>query len=359
LGLSDSLQHLNELLIDHWDALYPFEDEDDPDDPWYERINLIRELSEDPAFIDNLRRAPLFTVRGIGTYSIRDLDIAAGVLPADSDEDAHCQDGLVRGAIAELGADGSEPITAALTRCGEFLGELTQYLETQVGSSGPDLLASLSKCTAEAIERWKNFAGDKATTVVPDADRATADAVAVSKTANDSSKQLEAVTSYVTSIHSRDEAKQAFDRIIRYYREVEPASPVAVFAERARDLISKNFFDVLTDLAPGGDTDLASCLELLNGAPLKYLLAESFSRHRSAGQQSVDTSIPEGIEMLNSRDAVVQELNSIEGYFLMLEPASPIPLLIAEMRRLIPKSFSELLSEFTQAAQNLTVSEVS
>jgi type VI secretion system protein ImpA len=56
----------------------------------------------------------------------------------------------------------------------------------------------------------------------------------------------------VGSIKSREDAIRALDAVIAFFRKNEPSSPVPMFAERARRLVSKDFLEVLTDIAPDG-----------------------------------------------------------------------------------------------------------
>jgi type VI secretion system protein ImpA len=53
-------------------------------------------------------------------------------------------------------------------------------------------------------------------------------------------------------ISTRDDVKRALDEICDYYREHEPSSPIPILLERAARLISKDFREVIQDLAPDG-----------------------------------------------------------------------------------------------------------
>ncbi len=57
-------------------------------------------------------------------------------------------------------------------------------------------------------------------------------------------------TGAVTDIKSRQDAIRALDAISAYFRSQEPSSPVPLFLERAKRLISKSFMEVLADIAP-------------------------------------------------------------------------------------------------------------
>jgi type VI secretion system protein ImpA len=54
----------------------------------------------------------------------------------------------------------------------------------------------------------------------------------------------------VGAIRSRDDAVRALEAVARFFRETEPSSPVPLFLDRAKRLVSKDFLEVLADVAP-------------------------------------------------------------------------------------------------------------
>ena len=53
-------------------------------------------------------------------------------------------------------------------------------------------------------------------------------------------------------IRSRDDAIRVLDRVSEYFRRNEPSSPVPLLLQRAKRLISKDFMEILRDMAPQG-----------------------------------------------------------------------------------------------------------
>jgi type VI secretion system protein ImpA len=53
-------------------------------------------------------------------------------------------------------------------------------------------------------------------------------------------------------VETRDDVLKAIDAITDYYRRREPASPVPLVLQRARDWVALDFLQVLEDIAPGG-----------------------------------------------------------------------------------------------------------
>jgi type VI secretion system protein ImpA len=64
------------------------------------------------------------------------------------------------------------------------------------------------------------------------------------------------------AIHSRNDVIAMLDKVIEYYRQREPASPVPMLIERAKGLGHKDFLEIIRDLAPDG----VAQVEKLRGA---------------------------------------------------------------------------------------------
>ena len=82
--------------------------------------------------------------------------------------------------------------------------------------------------------------------VHPDAGGA-ADAVAGETIAQGNGSEA---TIAVGSIRSRQDAIRALEAAAEFFRRNEPSSPVPLFVDRAKRLISKDFLEVLADVAP-------------------------------------------------------------------------------------------------------------
>src|SRR5690606_1360370 len=53
-------------------------------------------------------------------------------------------------------------------------------------------------------------------------------------------------------VNSRAEAVALLEKVVAYYRVAEPTSPVPLFVERAIDLSSKSFIELLGNVMPEG-----------------------------------------------------------------------------------------------------------
>ena len=63
------------------------------------------------------------------------------------------------------------------------------------------------------------------------------------------------------SIATRDDALKALDRVCEWIERHEPTNPAPLLIRRAKRLMTKNFMDIIRDLAPDG----VSQVELIAG----------------------------------------------------------------------------------------------
>jgi type VI secretion system protein ImpA len=54
----------------------------------------------------------------------------------------------------------------------------------------------------------------------------------------------------IGTVKSRQDAIRALDAVAAFFRTTEPSSPIPLFVERAKRLVSKDFLEVLADVAP-------------------------------------------------------------------------------------------------------------
>ncbi len=63
--------------------------------------------------------------------------------------------------------------------------------------------------------------------------------------------EAEARPAAVGAIRSRQDAIRALDAVADFFRQHEPSSPIPLIVDRAKRLVSKDFLEVLDDIAPG------------------------------------------------------------------------------------------------------------
>lgn len=353
-GFARSLAVLHSVVDECWANSYPEADADDDEDPWWERLNVLRELTDGTSIRDALYRSELVGVRHIGSFSKRDFDIASGRLEAGAEEKERCKSNLIRGAFTECDADSLIAIDTAMTESIAFCDTLDKLLAEHLG---PALISckSLVDLTTECQAEFREYAGSRleAPAELPEDDgKETDPGFDAAATAPTESATVKAVVSVQSSVFANREAvAAAFTQLIRFYQQYEPSSPVPFLLHRARQMVYKNFFDILRELAPQHKDDFRQLVSTLKDDPLSFLLEHSFAAFAN-GESILAEHAEDGVvtddesDAITSREQVLQTLLDIQRFFEQHEPSSPIPLIVLKVRNLVPKSFMDLLSEF-------------
>jgi len=242
-GLATGLALIERLLAERWDHVHPQLDPDDDMDPML-RINSLATLT-DPAFLAEVREVTLLALPGLGPFSLRDLDIARGELPAPEGL-AAVSVASIESALRDAALDAVQAVTAALNRACTSVVQIEMTLVRQVGSSQALNLDGLTRM----LRRGRDFFNEQA-----------APAAIVAATEPVSADGAAAVAAVAPAaiggeIASREDVLRMLDKIAAYYRQHEPSSPVPLLLERARRLVPKDFFEILEDLAPEGMNQL-------------------------------------------------------------------------------------------------------
>jgi type VI secretion system protein ImpA len=231
-AFGETLRVASQWLETYWTQTYPLVDEDA-----VLRRNALNCFADPMAVIDAIRRVPLVRSRQHGTFSVRDVDIATNQLtPGEGDTPA--DEAQIQAAFASMP-----------------LPELTQLLESVVSA-----VASLNKIDGQMREA----AGSEA---MPGFEPVTAqltrtvqvlrvqvashpDSAAAGGGADGLGESGDGSGSVPGAVKSRQDAIRALDAVAAFFKRTEPSSPIPMFIERAKRLISKEFLEVLADIAP-------------------------------------------------------------------------------------------------------------
>ena len=223
-------------LEQYWVQVYPPVDEDA-----ILRKNALNSFADRMAIVDGVRRQPIVRHPLLGSFSLRDHEIATGLLPLPEGEEApdaaQMRATLSASPVEELAALHSS-VTAGLGA----LNSIESRMREEGGSQATptfdplvSLLAELQRLFAQALADHPSGAG-----------------AAVSETGGDASV-AGAETSRSGSLYairSREDAIRALDAVAAYFRQNEPSSPIPLFIERSKRLVAKDFLEVLADIAP-------------------------------------------------------------------------------------------------------------
>jgi type VI secretion system protein ImpA len=232
-AFSRTLEAASHWLTAFWAQAYPLVDEDA-----ILRRNALNCFADPMAVVDGLRRLPLVKSPQYGTFSLRDIEIAAGQV-APRDGDTRPDENHINAAFASMPLDDLTQLQASAANARAALQSIDARMRESAGSEATPTfdplaaqLASLDRVLKAQLAARPN--GDGAT--AENTDGGAGGTVAAAGT--------------VGAIRTRQDATRALDAVADFFRQTEPSSPIPLFLDRAKRLVAKDFLEVLADIAP-------------------------------------------------------------------------------------------------------------
>jgi type VI secretion system protein ImpA len=229
-AFAETLNVASQWLEMHWKETYPLVEEDA-----IPRRNALNCFADPMAVVDGLRRVPLVKSRQHGTFSLRAIDIATHQLPP-SEDDVPAEEVQVNAAfesmpLAEL-TRLHDSVASAVASLKKIDGKMSDAAGTEATAGFDPLLAQLARMgqvlSAQLAKHPEN----------------TAAAAAANTDGGGEGASIGGV------VKSRQDAIRALDAVAEFFKRTEPSSPIPLFLARAKRLVSKDFLEVLADIAP-------------------------------------------------------------------------------------------------------------
>ena len=254
-GFAKVTTYIRGCLEDYWDTCHPQLDADDDDDATM-RVNAVRDLCGQPDGLAGasrvyraVRRAALTQSRAFGSFSMRDIEVAEGHMPAPADMETVPDKATVSAAFQDTDKDFLGQRLEAVRGAAADVRAISAVFDQKLPGEGPDLDPLIK--LLDQIARFMTQYGDlgEAPVAGDDAQEAAmpGDAAPAQVAAQSSGSQA---TSAPGVIASRQDVSMALDRIIEYYARNEPSSPLPLLIERARGLVNADFMTIINDIAP-------------------------------------------------------------------------------------------------------------
>jgi type VI secretion system protein ImpA len=230
----ETLQVASHWLKTYWPQTYPLIDEDA-----MLRRNALNCFADPMAVLDGLRRTPLVASRQHGTFSLRDIDIASGQLQP-SDGESRPDENRIAAAFAELSLENLQALQQSVTGAIDAVKGIDS---TMTAEAGTEWLPDFDGLRSHLIKIDRVVRTHLATRIGAEAAGAEGGEAVVGSNGQPAA---------VGAIRSRQDAIRALDAVAEFFRRNEPSSPVPLLIDRAKRLVSKNFLEVLADIAPDG-----------------------------------------------------------------------------------------------------------
>jgi type VI secretion system protein ImpA len=215
----------------YWDTLYPLIDDDA-----IMRRNALTLFADRVAIADALRRMPVVSDQRFGSFCVRDLDIASGVLVQKEAGATKVSTDLIHAALTAADPQTLRELSGCVSAAANALQRLETTMLTRGGGSA--MVPELSAVT-QTLERMREMLAPHVI------DQPASSAVETGSAAAPVAGNLD-----VGSVASRQDVLRALDAVMTYYVRSEPSSVVPVVVERAKRLVSMSFLDAIAELTP-------------------------------------------------------------------------------------------------------------
>lgn len=253
-AFADVTTYVRGCLEQHWATCHPELDEDDDNDPTM-RINAVQGLCGQPGgqsgpspVYRSLRRAALTDSRSFGKFSLRDIEIAEGVIIAPESMENVPDSQSVAAAFQDTDEEALGETLEALKRAQEDVRAISAVFDEQTPGQGPEL-DPVIKLIGQMVQQVASYAGGEVAAEAEDAAEAAEEAAGGPAPAG-------AGGGAVGAIRSPADVSNALDRIIDYYKRYEPSSPLPLILMRAKRLVNADFMTIINDIAPQGLNDV-------------------------------------------------------------------------------------------------------
>lgn len=278
-GLAEGLTLIARSFEQHWETMHPaLRPAGTPRDAALRRVNALLDLQNaQDGLLGNLRRMKLFSPRGVGPVSGRDLEQAAidervmlqeaaqGLSSSERAALATAHEQLlarVRSACAaqrDQAPAELDRLAAELQAARAALEELDKAFNARVEATG-SAVPSLSRFLERALATLERVSARAA----PASAEAPPPPVGNGNGHDPAPVAVQAGAAVLPErINSRDDVVKCLDLVISFYDRTEPSSPIPHLARRVRRMVPMDFVELMEDLAPSGLKEF----RLLAGVP--------------------------------------------------------------------------------------------
>jgi type VI secretion system protein ImpA len=222
-------------LDQYWAQVYPLVEDDA-----ILRKNALNSFADRMAVVDGVRRLPIMRHPVLGSFSLRDFEIATGQLAKPDGEDVPDEAAM----RAVLAASSAADLTALQTSVLAALDALKAIESRMREEAGSEAAPTFDPLVTQLVQLQRLITDGLA--AHPSAATTTQAGAGGAATATGAAPR----SGSLQAINSRQDAIAALDAVATYFRLNEPSSPIPLFIERAKRLVAKDFLEVLADIAP-------------------------------------------------------------------------------------------------------------
>jgi type VI secretion system protein ImpA len=224
----------------YWESVYPRVDSDAD-----ARSNALFSFADKMAILDAVRRVPLAVHKQLGPCSFRDVEQSRKAAQSAGNTPASVDPGPI---LEAAPAEHLIALENVLSRALAAVGAIEARMREKTANAAVPNLSRLSELLENIKTAVAKYLDPRRADAQAAADATTQATAQTTVTALPAANDGTPLT--VGSIRSRQDAVRALDAVAEFFRKNEPSSPVPLFVERCKRLISMNFLELLADVAP-------------------------------------------------------------------------------------------------------------
>lgn len=238
-GAAQGLSLIERLLRQFWSSFHPVLEANDVT----MRVNILASLADWSAYIRFIYLAPLVSVKGIGSFCMRDILLARGDSSVSPSADEQVQDlGVISAAFMDCDLDNLKELDSVVRQAQISVTGIDGFLIETIGATKSLDFGSLAKALQDISEVVvENLAHRGESGVEHHSRESLGQGESGFMTGN-----------FTDELASRSDAILMMEKISDYFRENEPSSPVPLLMQRAKRLSNLGFMEILKDIAPDG-----------------------------------------------------------------------------------------------------------
>jgi len=235
-GFADGVAVIRGLLESYWDSVHPQLDAEDNDDPTF-RVNSILPLSDRDGLLHDLLVMPIVSSKAVGSFSLRDVRMAAGELQAPDDGGQVPDTALINAALMDCDLDELQANAAAIDAAIADLGKCEAIFAENIGAANsPDI----DKLVKEVKQVKKVYA-----------EALVSRGIGIEVLEGEGGAAGGAVAARISGeVNSREDVTLLLGKICTFYERNEPSSPIPILLQRVKRLVSMDYLEIMNELTP-------------------------------------------------------------------------------------------------------------
>jgi type VI secretion system protein ImpA len=224
-----TLKVASSWLESYWPGVYPLVDEDA-----IARRNALNCFADPMAIVERLRRVPLVDSRQHGRFGLRDVDLATGQVPVGA-ADVRPDEAAIHAAFAETPVDHLTTLQKSVTDAAAALNGIDAKMRSE---GGPEIAPVFDPLSGQLDKMSRLLRTELAA-------RPGGNGIGTAENGEPGG-----ASGAIGIIKSHQDAIRALDAVSDFFRRNEPSSPIPMLLDRAKRLVSKDFLEVLKEIAP-------------------------------------------------------------------------------------------------------------